>query len=130
MGGQARKVRMALKQDSPGGTSIYQAGAAEQAGSGEVEVLALGDWLEQTGGAFDLLKLDCEGAEWEILRRTSPSAFARFGALVAEVHDDPEEASPVERFGALAEACGFRTVRWERKGKTLYLGVRDRDVRL
>jgi FkbM family methyltransferase len=125
VGGQARRVCVALKEDSPGGTSIYNAPAAAQQRGHEIEVVALGDWLEQTAGSFDLLKLDCEGSEWEIFRRTSPSAFSRFGAVVAEVHEDPEGLAPVEEFGALVEACGFRTIRWDRKSKTLYLGVRD-----
>ena len=90
-----------------------------------IQVLAFSEWLAQIPGAFDLLKMDCEGAEWEIVRQTSPSDLARFRVVVAEVHADPEGLQPVEQFGELLEACGFRTVRWDRKSHGLYLGVRD-----
>ena len=45
-----------------------------------------------------LLKMDCEGAEWEIIRQTDPQQFARFQAVVAEVHDDPEHKQSVTEF--------------------------------
>ena len=51
--------------------------------------------------------------------------FSRFHAVIAEVHGDPEGLHPVEEFGALVEACGFRTVRWDRKCAGLYVGVRE-----
>ena len=76
-------------------------------------------------GAFNLLKMDCEGSEWEIVRQTSPFDLARFHAVVAEVHADPEGLQPVEQFGALLESAGFRTVRWDRKAFGLYVGVRE-----
>ena len=72
-----------------------------------------------------MLKMDCEGSEWEIVRHTSRSDLARFRAVVAEVHADPEGSEPVERFGAFFESAGFRTVRWDRKEFGLYVGVRD-----
>ena len=83
------------------------------------------EWLSQTPGAFDLLKMDCEGSEWEIVRQTTPPDLGRFRAVVAEVHEDPERLQPVENFGALLESAGFRTVRWDRKAFGLYVGVRD-----
>ena len=86
--------------------------------------MGFSEWLKQTPGAFDVLKMDCEGSEWEIARATSPSEFARFGLVVAEVHADPEGLSAVEEFGALMESRGFRTVRWDRKAQSLYVGVR------
>ena len=64
--------------------------------------MALSEWLGQTPGAFDLLKMDCEGSEWEIVRQTRPSDLARFRAVVAEVHEDPEGQQPVE---AVRNAC-------------------------
>jgi FkbM family methyltransferase len=126
VGGESRTAQVALKADSPGGTSIYApASDPERARRTAVQVLALSEWLGRTPGAFDLLKMDCEGSEWEIVRRTSPSDLARFRAVVAEVHADPDGLQPVEEFGGLLEAGGFRTVRWDRKSHGLYLGVRE-----
>ncbi len=125
VGGQSRKARILLKKGGPGGTNIYSPAGGDRPEGNTIEVVAFADWLKQTTGSFDLLKMDCEGSEWEILRGTDPSDFGRFGAVIAEVHGDPQGLTPVEGFGALVEACGFRTVRWDRKAQGLYLGVRD-----
>jgi len=126
VGGRSRKVQIALKEDSPGGTNIYSSAAGRaQSQATTVEVMALSEWLAQAPGAFDLLKMDCEGSEWETLRQTSQSELARFRVVVAEVHDDPQGRQEVEEFKPLMESAGFRTVRWDRKSYGLYIGVRD-----
>src|SRR5262249_33438086 len=73
VGGVARTIRISLKQDSPGGTTIYDAPAASE--GKEVRVVAFGQWMEGIEGDFDLLKVDCEGAEWEIFRQTDKACF-------------------------------------------------------
>ena len=46
----------------------------------------------------DFLKMDCEGAEYEILRNTSPSAFDRIDRVSMEAHDHRlEEAASLLR---------------------------------
>jgi FkbM family methyltransferase len=126
VGGESRTAQIALKEDSPGGTNIYSPAAGGEHPQGSaIQVVALSEWLGQTPGVFDLLKMDCEGSEWEIVRQTSPSDLARFRAVVAEVHADPEGLEPAERFGARLESAGFRTVRWDQKATGLYVGVRD-----
>jgi FkbM family methyltransferase len=126
VGGKSRTVQIALNEDSPGGTNIYSSAAGQaQLQATTVNVMALSEWLAQTPGTFDLLKMDCEGSEWEILRHTSQSDLARFRVVVAEVHGDPEGRQEVEEFKTLMESAGFRTIRWDRKSHGLYLGVRD-----
>ena len=124
VGGTARTIHISLKESSPGGTSIYGDGHASAPGRA-VPVIAFGEWLRGIEGDFDLLKVDCEGAEWEILGQTDPRQFARFRVFVAEVHDDPENKRQVSEFKGIVEKLGFRTVRWDNKEKGLYVGVRD-----
>jgi FkbM family methyltransferase len=124
VGGVARTIHIALKESSPGGTSIYHPGS-DPARSRAVPVIAFGEWLRGIEGDFDLLKVDCEGAEWEILEKTDPQEFARFRVFVAEVHDDPEKKKLVSEFKGLMEKLGFRIVRWDNKSQGLYVGVRD-----
>jgi FkbM family methyltransferase len=125
VGGESRAARIILKESSPGGTSIYgPAPEGKQQPGNAIRVVALSEWLGETPGTFDLLKMDCEGSEWEIVRRTSQSDWARFHAVVAEVHGDPEGLQPVEQFPALLETAGFRTARWDGKSQGLYVGVR------
>jgi FkbM family methyltransferase len=56
-------------------------------GSSAVPILSLGDLIEEAKiGEVDVLKLDCEGAEFEILRSTEPSVLRSVRAIVGEFH--------------------------------------------
>lgn len=124
--GTSRTASIVLNQQSPGSTNIYDAPAGGGAPAGSaIEVIGFSEWLRQTPGQFDLLKMDCEGAEWEMIRQTTSSDLARFGAVVAEIHKDPEGRDSIESFPRLTESRGFRTVRWEVRGAGLYFGARD-----
>lgn len=129
VGGHSRTAQITLKEDSPGGTNIYRTAPDPGGPQGNaVQVVGFSEWLRQTPGLFDLLKMDCEGSEWEIVRGTSVPEFARFGVIVAEVHGDPEGMHAVEDFAGLMESRGFRTVRWDRKPQGLYVGVRGNEA--
>ena len=124
IGGETRTAQIALKKSSPGGTSLYM-DYHNRADAQSVSVVALEEWLRTVEGDFDLLKLDCEGSEWEIVERTDPRLFARFPVLLAEVHGDPVRNRPVSEFKLLVERLGYRTVRWDNKFHGLYIGVRQ-----
>ena len=122
VGGQRRQLMMRVNTSRPGGNSIYASvGAGEDVR--EVEVVAFGEWLNTVPSSFDLLKLDCEGAEWEIAT-TLPEQAARFPVVVAEIHDDPAGKFRVDGFPRLMEKFGFKTVRWDGHAQGLYLGAR------
>lgn len=127
VGGKAREIPIKLKNSSPGGTSIYGDSsecAGDNAGETRIEVLAFGGWLGGVETSFDLLKLDCEGAEWEIVRACGHLIGERFRVVIAEVHDDPEKENGVDAFPQLMEKHGFSTLRWDGKSQGLYVGER------
>jgi FkbM family methyltransferase len=67
-----------------------------------------------------LLKCDVEGAEYEIFLNTSPSTFAKIGAVVLEYHLDVPPSTP-EQLEALFASHGFRVSREQREPGTGYL---------
>lgn len=123
MGGRARSITMRVNTNRPGGNSIYDSNSLEGDKAG-VEVVAFPDWMKGVDGDFDVLKLDCEGAEWEILDCTPPDVMRRFQIIVAEVHDDPDGKHAVESFRSRLEGLGFETLRWDGHTLGLYLGRR------
>ncbi len=123
IGGETRTAKLALKESSPGGTSLY-ADYSARGDARSVSVVALEEWLRGIEGDFDLLKMDCEGSEWEIVEKTDRRHFARFPVLLAEAHGDPVSNRPVAEFKRLVENLGYHTVRWDDKYHGLYIGVR------
>jgi FkbM family methyltransferase len=127
VGGTQREISIQLKSRSPGGTSIYGNGsedAGEKANRTRIKVVAFSEWLQEANYPFDLLKLDCEGAEWEIIRACGHIIGERFKVVVAEIHDDPDKESAVDAFPKFMEKHGFSTLRWDGKSQGLYVGKR------
>jgi FkbM family methyltransferase len=53
----------------------------------EVPVVTLDDLLERVGGRIDVLKMDVEGAEFDVINRTSREALVRIDQILVEFHD-------------------------------------------
>jgi FkbM family methyltransferase len=74
-----------------------------------VELMTLATLLQRHDEGrreFDLLKLDCEGAEYEILRVSPPATLRRFRFIVAEFHPEPGGESVAAAYAHL-HAAGF-----------------------
>jgi len=123
VGGTNRIIRMSVDADQPCAQNIYE---VREVGSKtqEVEVVAFSELVGELQGDYDLLKLDCEGAEWEIIRNTPPFHFAKFGLIVAELHANPDEETRLTDFRDYMENAGFKTVSNENKVHGLYIGYR------
>jgi FkbM family methyltransferase len=92
--------RSTLVEDLPGRSA--------NTASAQITVIALPDWFEQHG-PIDLLKMDCEGAEWDLLRQ-SPRVFMYAATIIAELHDDPVERRTHEDFRRALRDMGFRVL--------------------
>lgn len=123
VGGVERTLQMLVNTIRPGGNSIY-APATSDAETAQIDVVPLTQWLTRFDGQIDVAKIDCEGAEWEILEKTPLSDWERIGLVVAEVHGDPSGRRRVEEFPGLLEKVGFITHRWDGKDQGLYIGAR------
>ena len=62
-------------------------GRATRSNTYEVEAVTLGELVKRVGVAVvDLIKLDLEGAEYELLSRTQQAEFAHFKQMFVEFH--------------------------------------------
>lgn len=93
IGGASGVARLSL------GTGVavqHSTARADEMGAGEtVDELPLGAALESAGAArCDFLKLDCEGAEYAILRQAAADGtLARVGRISMEYHDGVTDGS-------------------------------------
>jgi len=95
-----------IARRNTGGHSLYfDEGGAEQL---QVEVISLPDILrEHSLDRVDYLKLDCEGAEHEILRTLPDEIFATIGKIGMECHDVNDE-NTCERMRGYLETKGYQ----------------------
>jgi hypothetical protein len=102
--------------------SIFTPKAA--GGGMPVELLTLQTLLERHAGhfpRFDLLKLDCEQAEYAIIRLNPPSLLRKFRYLIVEFHSEPENESIEAAYSKLKEA-GFLPFR-KLRGKFAFIDL-------
>lgn len=72
--GRARMVEL-------GASNLARTASADD---GDIVLTPFAQVLERAGGSIDMLKLDCEGAEWDFM--SDPGLFARVGAIRMEYH--------------------------------------------
>jgi hypothetical protein len=100
---------MTDESDQSCGQNIYEKLVLNE-NTQQLEAISFAEWIDGMNGSFDLLKLDCEGVEWEIIQNTPPRYFARFGLIVAELHADPEGVTRLEASREFMEEAGFKTI--------------------
>jgi len=98
VGGQAGRAMLI----GGGGGGAVVAGSAEADGD-VVDVVGFEDVMNSIDGPVDLVKMDCEGGEYDIVASASESALRRIDRLVLEYHPAPPE-QVTQLFATLAEA--------------------------
>lgn len=81
---------------------------------GEIEQISLTRVLKKAGNNIDLLKLDCEGAEWEILQDNE--CLKKVRAITMEYHTD--EKNDHNSIKQILENAGFKIIRHQPMGPT------------
>ncbi|MBI1176450.1 FkbM family methyltransferase [bacterium] len=98
----AGSFKLYLSADNTGMHSLYGSGVQFE----EVEGRAFNTLYESLGvNQCDLLKLDCEGAEHEILMTATDEALQKTAAIVMEYHDENQLPDILQRL----KASGFTT---------------------
>lgn len=58
---------------------------------------------------IDLLKMDCEGSEYDIMYHTDPNLIQRIQKMVVEVHNLDEERNNLKAFDTYIQSLGYTT---------------------
>lgn len=75
-----------------------------------VPAITLGDIIRQHNlQTIDLLKLDCEGSEYDIIYNTDSALIQRITRMAVEVHDLDTEQNNVGYFAAYLQQLGYQT---------------------
>ena len=88
LSGSSRTARVAKKAEGP------------------LKIVSFDEVLERSGGEIDLLKMDCEGGEWDIFK--SVKAFQNVAYVAMEYHLDSQHS--LEDLLGISERLGFRIV--------------------
>jgi FkbM family methyltransferase len=75
---------------------------------GEIVIESLETAIDRLGGTIDLLKLDCEGAEWDLLDESN-SCLRKVGEIRLEYHLG--QVHSFEEFKAKVDKTGFSIVK-------------------
>ncbi|MBA3650731.1 MAG: FkbM family methyltransferase [Chthoniobacterales bacterium] len=103
VGGIARTMAWAFDEKNPGGSSLFS-------GKGPtfpVEIVPFREVVSSFSEPIALVKMDIEGAEYEILANTPPEIWERVRALSLELHDDPERKVSQDDFLSRLQSYGF-----------------------
>jgi FkbM family methyltransferase len=89
------------------GPAVLQRFQPADDGPGEVAGVTLATAVSRLpAGRCDLLKMDCEGAEFDILMNAR-EVLGRVDRIVAEVHDDPARGLGRDHLSTFLEQAGY-----------------------
>ncbi|MHB1853446.1 MAG: FkbM family methyltransferase [Acidimicrobiales bacterium] len=88
---------------------VLQAASDPDATGVWVDVIAFEDLLASSHGPIDLVKMDCEGSEYEIVASASPAELGRIERLLLEYH--PAPLNEIRKLFASLAHAGL-TERW------------------
>ncbi len=85
VGGAAREDDWFFDEDNPGGSGLF----GKQGKHYRVKIAAFADVIANLPKPIALVKMDVEGAEYEILEQTPPEIWRDIAAVSLELHKDP-----------------------------------------
>jgi FkbM family methyltransferase len=99
-GGQAK---LSYDENAPASANLYKAAGRRY----DVPIVSLKDVLDRTPGRVQLLKIDIEGAEYDLLRDCEGDLWSKVDAIALELHDDPSREMSRDQFLSRMERLGF-----------------------
>ena len=103
VGGAAREDNWFFDEANPGGSSLF----GQQGKPCRVKIAAFAAVVASLPRPIALVKIDVEGAEYEILEQTPPETWRDIPAISLELHDDPRGRLTNAVFLDRMRALGF-----------------------
>lgn len=103
VGGTTREDNWSFDEANPGGSSLF----GKQGKPCRVKISAFADVIMNLPKPIALVKIDVEGAEFEILEQTPPQVWHEINAISLELHDDPSGKVNQGDFLVKMRALGF-----------------------
>ena len=99
--GEGKKIRLSLSRQNTGGHSCVTRRSARYV---EIDCLSLSDIFRRHEIAkCNLLKIDCEGAEYSIIFNTPEHCFERIERMIIEYHNFPDSKNHVRELTAFLQ---------------------------
>lgn len=103
VGGETRIAKFFYSDANPQASGIcYAKGTAS-----EMQVRAFSEVLSSLPGPVALVKMDIEGAEYEVLEGTPPEFWTRVEVLCVEMHQDPSGKQDINGYLQRMAGHGF-----------------------
>ncbi len=99
----SEKVSWTFDEQNPGASSLYGGAGAKF----EVQVRSFAEVILSLPEPVALLKIDIEGAEYDLLENTPPEIWRRVQMIALELHDDPRKKLSQEKFRQRMKDYGF-----------------------
>jgi FkbM family methyltransferase len=103
VGSRTTAAKWFFDENNPGGSSLF----GEDGNGIDVKIRSFADIINDVAGEISLLKIDIEGAEYDILRETPPAVWRQIPAVSLELHHDPRREMSNEQFLDQVKTFGY-----------------------
>lgn len=104
VGGSARTTEWFFDEKNPGGSSLF----STKGKTYPVQIVAFAEVIDSCPEPITLVKVDIEGAEYEILAKTPAEIWQGVRAISLELHGDPEGQVSQNEFLDRLKSYGFQ----------------------
>ncbi len=102
--GYSGTAEWTFDEANPGGSGLYATGGSKF----PVTIRSFAEVIESLSGPVDLVKIDIEGAEFDLLERTPERTWSQVQAIALELHDDPRGQMARTAFLTRMRELGFQ----------------------
>jgi FkbM family methyltransferase len=103
VGGETKSAKWFFDEANPGGSSLFGQGTSGV----DVQIQSFSNVIRTLSGPINLVKIDVEGAEYEIIEKTPHEVWQRIRAISLELHEDPRGKMSNDQFLKKMKGLGY-----------------------